>query len=137
MSPTERDKKPDFTKRSLSKKPTSDLTLAEVFKTRRKDLKMTLADVERGIKVQLIYLEMIENGDYEHLPDDIYSKGFVKNYAEFLGFEAKPILELYNKERKSAVLRPVVLAMSQLKVSRWVCIRLILSALSSRLKLYW
>lgn len=102
MSPTERDKKPDFTKRSLSKKPTSDLTLAEVFKTRRKDLKMTLADVERGIKVQLIYLEMIENGDYEHLPDDIYSKGFVKNYAEFLGFEAKPILELYNKERKSA-----------------------------------
>lgn len=102
MSPSERDKKPEFAKRSLLKKPTSDLTLAEVFKKRRHDLKMSLADVERGIKVQQIYLQMIEKGDYSSLPDDIYSKGFVKNYAEFLGFEAAPILELYEKERKGS-----------------------------------
>ncbi len=102
MSPSEREKKPEFAKRSLSKKPTSDLTLAEVFKKRRHDLKMSLGDVERGIKVQHAYLQMIENGDYENLPNDIYSKGFVKNYAEFLGFEATPILELYDKERKGS-----------------------------------
>ena len=100
MSPSERDKKPEFAKRPLSKKPTSDLTLAEVFKKRRADLKMNLADVERGIKVQRVYLDMIESGDYDNLPDDIYSKGFVKNYAEFLGFEATPILEIYKTERK-------------------------------------
>lgn len=100
MSPSERRDKSEFARHPLSKKPTSNLTLAEVFKKRRADLKMSLDDVERGIKVQRVYLDMIESGDYQNLPDDIYSKGFVKNYAEYLGFEAAPILAMYKQERK-------------------------------------
>lgn len=77
----------------------SDQTLGQILKRRRKDLKLSIADVEVATRVAEHYLRQIEEGDYSKLRDDIYTKGYIKNYAEFLGLDAKPVLELYKKER--------------------------------------
>lgn len=77
----------------------SDQSLGEILQRRRKDLKLSIADVEVATRVAERYLHQIEEGDYSNLRDDIYTKGYIKNYAEFLGLDAKPVLELYKKER--------------------------------------
>lgn len=45
------------------------------------------------------YLERLEDGDYDSLPADVYVKGFLKNYAEFLGVDEKPFIRLFEKEK--------------------------------------
>lgn len=42
---------------------------------------------------------MIEEGKYDKLPPDVYVKGFLKAYAEFLGVDAKKIISLYQREK--------------------------------------
>lgn len=82
-------------------KLSADHTIAQIFKRRRRDLKLSLADVEVATRIGERYLELIEAGDYSQLRDDIYTKGYIKNYAEFLGLDPKPILELYKVERQA------------------------------------
>lgn len=74
--------------------------LGPTLKKRRQGLKLSLRQVEIDIKIRGRYLVMIEAGNYASLPDDIYSRGFVRNYAEYLGFDPASSLELYKKERK-------------------------------------
>ncbi len=78
-----------------------DLSVAELLKTRREELKESLKDVEKSTQIRKRYLELIEAGDYEHLPDNVYSLGYVKSYADHLGFDTAPIINLYKKERMS------------------------------------
>jgi len=78
---------------------TTDAKLADVFKQRRAELELSLVDVEKGTKIRGRYLRLIEEGDYDRLNDDVYSKGYIKNYAEFLGLDSKSILKLYHDER--------------------------------------
>ncbi len=75
------------------------VSLSELLRKRRDELGYTLKDVERATNIRNVYLEQIEAGDYDRLADDVYAKGYVKNYADFLGFDTKPIMQLYTKER--------------------------------------
>ncbi|MBI2798123.1 DUF4115 domain-containing protein [Candidatus Saccharibacteria bacterium] len=75
------------------------VALPELLQKRRNELGYSLKDVEKAINVREIYLGQIEAGDYDKLPDDVYAKGYVKNYADYLGFDTKPIMQLYTNER--------------------------------------
>ncbi|MCC7289548.1 DUF4115 domain-containing protein [bacterium] len=77
----------------------SDAKLADIFKSRREELGLELVAAEKATKIRGRYLRLIEDGDYDKLNDDVYSKGYVKNYAEFLGLDSKSILKLYREER--------------------------------------
>lgn len=75
------------------------LELRKLLKRRRKELGLSLSDIERETHIRRKYLKYIESGDYSSLPEDVYSKGYVKNYAEHLGFDTREILKLYSLER--------------------------------------
>lgn len=79
--------------------PKTSLSLSELLRKRRQELGLHLSRVERDTKIRREYLEYIESGNYERLADDIYARGYVKNYADYLGLETAPILLLYKKER--------------------------------------
>lgn len=53
--------------------------------------------VEDAIKIRRKYLEALENEEFEILPGRVYVKGFLKNYAGYLGLDAGKILSLYKK----------------------------------------
>lgn len=72
---------------------------------RRQELELTIKQAEKATKIRSQYLESIEAGAYDKLPDDIYTHGYVKNYADYLGFETTPLLSLYKKERQSYLTR--------------------------------
>ena len=88
-----------------SKKPPANRTyastqvLGEVLRARREELELDLSKVERDTKIRRKYLEYIESGNYARLRDDVYSLGYVKNYADYLGLQTAPILLMYKKER--------------------------------------
>lgn len=75
------------------------LRLGELLQKRRKELEISLDDIERDTHIRRKYLKLIEAGDYSALPNDVYSRGYVKNYSEHLGFDTKEILRLYSQER--------------------------------------
>jgi cytoskeleton protein RodZ len=45
------------------------------------------------------YLVALEDGDFQHLPGDVYARGFIRNYAAYLGLPAEELIELYRRER--------------------------------------
>ena len=69
----------------FTKKNIETLTLGEKLKKLRSERRISLGDVSRNTKIQIKYLEFIEEGAYDKLPADVYAKGFLKSYAEFLG----------------------------------------------------
>jgi cytoskeletal protein RodZ len=74
-------------------------SLSQILKARRTALKKTLEQVEVATKIRGKYLTKLESGDYEGLPNDIYTKGFVAKYAEFLGLDKREIVAKYIEER--------------------------------------
>jgi cytoskeletal protein RodZ len=44
-------------------------------------------------------LVALEDGDFQHLPGDVYARGFVRNYAVYLSLPAEELIELYRRER--------------------------------------
>ena len=64
-------------------------------RTKREALGMTLKDVFALTRISVVNLEAIENGDFHDLPVPIYTKNFIKTYAQALDLDSKPILDSY------------------------------------------
>ena len=56
---------------------------------------LTLADVERVTRIRLNYLEALEADEFNRLPGDVYVRGFLRNYAQFLGLQSDDILSSF------------------------------------------
>jgi transcriptional regulator with XRE-family HTH domain len=59
--------------------------------------------VERDTKIRVKYLSALEDGEFTELPGDVYTRGFLRNYASYLGLDAD---ELENEWRGEAGSRP-------------------------------
>ncbi|MBI2405349.1 helix-turn-helix domain-containing protein [Candidatus Gottesmanbacteria bacterium] len=73
-------------------------TVGEILKETRLSRGFTLQHIEQGTKIRLKFLEAIEQDDYPKLPSLSYAKGFVKNYAEFLGLNSRHILAFFRRQ---------------------------------------
>lgn len=67
-------------------------TIGNKLQETRERLGISLEEVERGTHIRTHHLEAIENGDFELLPSPVQARGFLRNYAEFLGLEVNSIL---------------------------------------------
>ncbi len=87
---------PNFRKKKL-KLPK---TLGEYLKKNREDNGVSLELAERELKVKQSHLIALEEGRYDDLPVDVYSRGILKSYAAFLGLNyEKDILPRFQKEK--------------------------------------
>lgn len=55
----------------------------------------TLKDVSRTTRIRTVYLEAIENGQFQFLPEQIYAEGFIRAYGRELGIDSSLILFHY------------------------------------------
>lgn len=74
-------------------------SLGEKLAKKRNSLHLDLRDVEKAIKIPARHIRNIEDGKFSKLPPDVYTRGFIKSYAAFLGLNAKKTLSIYDKER--------------------------------------
>jgi len=59
---------------------------------RRAALSLTLDEIERHTHVRIHYLQALEQGDFDHLPSSVQTRGMLNNYAHFLDMDLDAIL---------------------------------------------
>ena len=67
----------------------------------REKLNIDLRDIALSTRVQTQYLESIELEDFDALPPDAYTRGFVISYAEYLSLDAKKAADDYMKRYRA------------------------------------
>ncbi len=92
----------EFKKREIA----SDVPVGRQLRDVRKTAKLSLEEVARQTKIHHKFLEALEEGRYEEFPADVYARGFLENYAAFLGFPSDEILLQYRRERGLAKQTP-------------------------------
>jgi cytoskeletal protein RodZ len=58
-----------------------------------------LLRAERETKIRAKYLAALESGDYADLPGAVYTKGFLRNYALYLGLDPEDVTRQWKRER--------------------------------------
>ena len=65
----------------------------ELFKSKRKELNLSLKEVENATSIRVNHLESIEEGKDEAFLSPVYMLGFMRQYAAFLGLDGDKLLE--------------------------------------------
>lgn len=85
--------------------------LGDILRREREKQGLSIQDVSNETSIRNVYIEAIEKGDYDSLPGDVYTKGFIRNYARALNIDSDSLLQQYNSERNiSAAVQPVDVA---------------------------
>ncbi len=66
--------------------------IGAMFQARRKELNLSLKEVESATSIRVAYLQAIEEGKMEKLISPVYAQGFVKQYASFVGLDGDRII---------------------------------------------
>jgi cytoskeletal protein RodZ len=66
--------------------------LGETLRSKRKEMNLSLKEVENATSIRSSYLEAIEDGCITNLIAGIYAQGFLKQYASFLGMEVDQLV---------------------------------------------
>jgi hypothetical protein len=73
--------------------------LGEILRQAREDIHLSLEEVERETRIRAKFLAALESGDLSALPSDAHARGFLRNYAQFLGLDAQAMLRRYDTAR--------------------------------------
>jgi len=82
------------------KKIASIESLGEKLSHHRKEKKISLEQAAKKMQLSAKYLKFLENDDYDNLPAEVYSKNFLKKYAEFLSLNADTVIALFQREKQ-------------------------------------
>jgi cytoskeleton protein RodZ len=69
--------------------------LGHILREARETKGYTLEDVQDEIRINVRYLKSLEEGEYDALPTPVHVRGFLRNYARFLGLDPQPLLNRY------------------------------------------
>ena len=70
-------------------------TPGNVLRAEREYQKKSLKEIARSLKLNIDFLKAIEEDDYSLLPAEVFTKAYLRIYAESLGIENGYILNLY------------------------------------------
>jgi hypothetical protein len=79
--------------------PDAEPSLHERLFAARERKGVDLFRAERDTKIRARYLAALERGDYRDLPGAVYTKGFLRNYALYLGLDPDEIINQWRRER--------------------------------------
>ena len=77
--------------------------LPERLLTARERKGVDLYRAERDTKIRVRYLAALERGEYAELPGAVYTKGFLRNYALYLGLDPEDVIRQWKRERGDSV----------------------------------
>jgi len=75
-------------------------TLSEKLQQARQSLNLSLSQASKASRLSIKYLKFLEKGKFSSLPEDIYIKGFLKEYAKVLSVSPKTLIKLFIKEKQ-------------------------------------
>lgn len=74
-----------------------EVSLGRLLKRAREERQIELDQAFRVTRIRRHTLEALENERWDELPSQVFVKGFLKTYAEFLGLDKKMVLEVYER----------------------------------------
>jgi cytoskeleton protein RodZ len=72
--------------------------LGELLKEARQNKGVSLGEIEEELKIRKKYLQALEEEDFSIMPPEVYVKGFLRNYAIYLGLDPEEVRALYKGE---------------------------------------
>jgi cytoskeletal protein RodZ len=69
--------------------------IGALFKARRKELHLSLKEIENATSIRSFYLEAIEDGEVSRCISSVYALGFIKQYGNFLGIDMEQMIAEY------------------------------------------
>jgi len=72
--------------------------VGEYLKEVREQLGISLENLEKETKIKKIFIEAIEEGHWEDLPDYAVTSGFVKNIASYLEEDPMKVLAMFRRD---------------------------------------
>jgi len=74
------------------------LSVGSLLKNKREQKKLSLADVEKRIKVRAKFIAALEEDRWDVFTSKIYIAGILKNYSRFLGLDYRKVLAFFRRE---------------------------------------
>ncbi|HXR26856.1 MAG TPA: RodZ domain-containing protein [Candidatus Baltobacteraceae bacterium] len=93
--------------------------LGEVLLAAREAKGVDLYRAERDTKIRVKYLSALERSEFRELPGAVYTKGFLRNYAMYLGLDPDEVLDQWRREGGAArPTGPMIIAPQPLEAPR-------------------
>jgi len=72
--------------------------IGDTLRSEREKKGLSIKDIEKATSIRALYIECIEEGRYDELPGEAYTKGFIRNYANYLKLDANALVGQYVSE---------------------------------------
>jgi cytoskeletal protein RodZ len=69
--------------------------IGHILREARENKGLTLEEVQERTRINVRYLAALEDSRYDALPTSVHARGFLRNYARFLGLDPQPLLDRY------------------------------------------
>lgn len=73
-------------------------TVGQILKAAREKRNFTVEQIAEMLKIRRIYLQAIEDSNWEELPELVYAQGFVRSYAAFLNLDEAAASAQFKRE---------------------------------------
>jgi len=106
-------------------------TLGETLRQARLDKGVSLADAARETRIRRSYLEALEAEDVASLPAMVYTRGFLRSYAEYLGLSPEAMIDLYQPSARREPSPTLRSAVPHMAIPRQIPLRPVIYAIVS------
>ena len=69
--------------------------IGDILRKEREKQKLSIQDIEQGTSIRAVYIDALEKGEYDKLPGEVYAKGFIKNYGNFLELNGEDLVRQF------------------------------------------
>jgi cytoskeletal protein RodZ len=74
-------------------------SIGDTLKQSRTRKKITVAEVEESTRIRAKFILALESDSWEQIPSEVYGRGYLETYAQFLGLGKEKIMQQYDRER--------------------------------------
>ncbi|MBP2666443.1 MAG: putative transcriptional regulator [Firmicutes bacterium] len=85
-------------------------TIGNMLYTERRKKGLEIVDAEQATGIRGVYLQALEQGKYEVLPGEVYVKGFIRNYGNYLELDGAHLVQLYSNSQATGAPAPAPVA---------------------------
>lgn len=78
------------------------LGIGETLYGARRRQRLTLSDAAAETRIRESYLAALEEEEFSVLGGDVYVRGFLRNYAKYLGIDGEPLVETFRAEHQTS-----------------------------------
>jgi cytoskeleton protein RodZ len=104
-------------------------SLGETLRQARLDKGVSLSDAARDTRIRRAYLEALEAEDVAQLPAPVYTRGFLRTYADYLGLNSQAMVDLYQPQARREPSPTLRAAVPRVAIPRQIPLRPVLYAL--------